>query len=120
MSSLWFRNVNNHPFKYLKPRLLHSFLGSVTSEETLEQIAQISKDRDIVLFSDEMYLLTKNKFDAEKRKPVTMVSKYDNAISLFGMSKTFALPGMTCMIDLLNITNCASRVDILRRRVKPP
>ena len=52
-----------------------------------------------MLFSDEMYLLTNNKFDEEKRKPVTMVSKYDNAISLFGMSKTFALPGLFCSID---------------------
>ena len=72
----------------------YSLSGSVPNDETLDQIAQICKERDIVLFSDEMYLLTNNKFDAEKRKPITMVSKYDNAISLFGMSKTFALPGM--------------------------
>ena len=87
-----------YPFNYLRPDL-YLLSGSVPNDETLDQIAQICKERDIVLFSDEMYLLTNNKFDAEKRKPITMVSKYDNAISLFGMSKTFALPGMFTIRD---------------------
>ena len=66
-----------------------------------DQIAQLCRERDIILFSDEMYLLTNNKFDKESRTPITMVSKYDNAISLFGMSKTFALPGTVIVLKTI-------------------
>ncbi len=69
----------------------HNPTGFVPSNDTWKEIIHICKDRNILLFSDEMYRLTN--LDGEEPYP-SACSIYDNAITLFGLSKTFGLPGL--------------------------
>ncbi len=68
----------------------HNPTGATISESDLKQIIDIAKKKNIVVFSDEMYRFLEH-------DPKTRISSacdlYENAVSLFGMSKSFALAG---------------------------
>jgi len=69
----------------------HNPTGYLPSLEDFKRIIEIARRHDIYIFSDEMYWLLEH--DEEMRLPPA-VDSYEKAISLFGLSKTFSLPGL--------------------------
>ena len=69
----------------------HNPTGYVMNKEKLEQIIKIAKENDIIIFSDEVYRFLEYK--DEDRLPA-ICDIYENGISIGGMSKAFALPGL--------------------------
>lgn len=69
----------------------HNPTGALAKKNEYQQIIKIAKEKDITLFSDEMYRYLeynpKDRLDSAS-------DLYDNAVSLFGVSKTFALAGL--------------------------
>jgi len=69
----------------------HNPTGSLASKGEFEEIVKIAKERKLWLFSDEMYRL----LEYERGDSLESASDlYENAISLFGMSKTFGMAGV--------------------------
>lgn len=84
--------------KFIKPntKLIivnfpHNPTGYLASKKDFEKIISIAKGKNIYLFSDEMYKFLE--YDTADRLP-SATEVYDNAISLFGMSKTFGMAGV--------------------------
>lgn len=69
----------------------HNPTGYLPSQNDFEQIVDLAHDRDIMLFSDEMYRFLE--YDQSHRLP-SASDCYSNAVSLFGLSKTFGLAGL--------------------------
>ncbi|KAK3590469.1 hypothetical protein CHS0354_000335 [Potamilus streckersoni] len=69
----------------------HNPTGFNPSYAQWQEIISICMERGLILFSDEMYRLTNN--DGSVPYP-SACSLYDNAVTLFGLSKTFGLPGL--------------------------
>ena len=69
----------------------HNPTGQLISKMELDQIIAVARERDITIFSDEMYRFME--YDEKDRLP-SVCDLYENAISLFGLSKTFGLPGL--------------------------
>ncbi|MGM0532625.1 MAG: aminotransferase class I/II-fold pyridoxal phosphate-dependent enzyme, partial [Bacteroidota bacterium] len=65
--------------------------GSTISKEVQLEIVDLAKKNDIILFSDEMYQYLE--YEDEDRLP-SVADLYDQSVTLFGMSKTFALSGL--------------------------
>jgi aspartate/methionine/tyrosine aminotransferase len=69
----------------------HNPTGALPAKEDFEKMVDIAKENDIYLFSDEMYRYLE--YDETNRLPAA-AEIYKKGISLFGMSKTFALAGL--------------------------
>ncbi|MFX1253620.1 MAG: aminotransferase class I/II-fold pyridoxal phosphate-dependent enzyme [Promethearchaeota archaeon] len=69
----------------------HNPTGYLPSKEDFEHIINIAKEHDLYVFSDEMYRFLE--LDPNNRLP-SATDIYDKTISLFGMSKTFGMPGI--------------------------
>jgi aspartate/methionine/tyrosine aminotransferase len=69
----------------------HNPTGATIPQSGLEKIIEIAKQKNIILFSDEMYRFLE--YD-ESDRTSSACDLYDNAVSLFGMSKSFALAGL--------------------------
>ncbi len=69
----------------------HNPTGSLISENELNKIVAIAREKGITIFSDEMYRFMEY---SEKDRLPSVCDLYENAISLFGLSKTFGLPGL--------------------------
>ena len=69
----------------------HNPTGSMVSKEDFQRVIDIAKERNIYLFSDEMYRFLE--YRQEDRLP-SAVEIYDKAITLFGISKTFGMAGV--------------------------
>ncbi len=69
----------------------HNPTGATISENDLHKIINFAREKNIFIFSDEMYRFLE--YDVEDRLP-SVCDIYENAVSLFGMSKTFSLPGL--------------------------
>ncbi|MFP4622273.1 MAG: aminotransferase class I/II-fold pyridoxal phosphate-dependent enzyme [Bacteroidales bacterium] len=65
--------------------------GAIISKEDQQRIVEMARKNDIILFSDEMYQYLE--YEDENRLP-SVADLYDQSVTLFGMSKTFALPGL--------------------------
>ena len=65
--------------------------GQPFQKEELNEIIELCRQNNILLFSDEMYRFLE--YNPEDRLP-SASDLYENAISLFGLSKSFALPGL--------------------------
>ena len=72
-------NFPHNPTGYLPPR------------EDFEALVDLLRQRNIPLLADEMYRFLEQ--NAEDRLPAAC-DLYDQAVSLFGLSKTFGLPGL--------------------------
>ena len=69
----------------------HNPTGATITEYQLREITDIARQHNTFVFSDEMYkLLEYNKSDQIS----SACDLYNNAVSLFGMSKSFALAGL--------------------------
>ena len=69
----------------------HNPTGYTPSQEQWSKLINLCKDRNLLLFSDEIYRHS-NLDDAPALSSACAV--YDNAISMCGTSKTFGLPGL--------------------------
>lgn len=69
----------------------HNPTGFYPSREELEEIILLARERGIFIFSDEMYRFLE--YETTSRLPA-VCDVYENGISLFGLSKTFSLPGL--------------------------
>jgi aspartate/methionine/tyrosine aminotransferase len=69
----------------------HNPTGATISEKDLNEIVNLAREKNIFIFSDEMYRFLE--YDSTNRLP-SVSDIYENAVSLFGMSKTFSLPGL--------------------------
>ena len=69
----------------------HNPTGIMFTKEEFSRVVDIAKKNDCILFSDEMYRFLE--FDKSSRLP-SACEEYDNAISLCGLSKSFAMPGL--------------------------
>jgi aspartate/methionine/tyrosine aminotransferase len=69
----------------------HNPTGYVPSREEFEAIIQIVRERGTYLLSDEMYRFLE--IDEGTSLPAAC-ERYNRAVSLFGLSKTFGLPGL--------------------------
>jgi len=69
----------------------HNPTGFMPSLTDWQKIIEIARKHNIVLFSDEMYRLL---ISDEKDQIPAACDLYENAVSLWGMSKTFGLAGL--------------------------
>lgn len=69
----------------------HNPTGATISEKELKEIIALCRQNNILLFSDEMYRFLE--YNPKDRLP-SASDLYENAVSLFGLSKSFALPGL--------------------------
>lgn len=69
----------------------HNPTGATLQEQGLKEIIDIARQKDIVVFSDEMYRFLEHD---QANRTSSACDLYENAISLFGMSKSFALAGL--------------------------
>ncbi len=69
----------------------HNPTGATLQEQELKEIIDTARQKNIVVFSDEMYRFLEHD---QANRTSSACDLYDNAISLFGMSKSFALAGL--------------------------
>jgi len=69
----------------------HNPTGATLQENELKEIIGIARQKNIILFSDEMYRFLEHD---QVNRTSSACDLYDKAISLFGMSKSFALAGL--------------------------
>ncbi|HNP95386.1 MAG TPA: aminotransferase class I/II-fold pyridoxal phosphate-dependent enzyme [Cyclobacteriaceae bacterium] len=69
----------------------HNPTGSLLTKDELTEVVDLSRQHNITIFSDEMYRFME--YDATNRLP-SVSDLYEQSISLFGLSKTFGLPGL--------------------------
>jgi aspartate/methionine/tyrosine aminotransferase len=69
----------------------HNPTGYLPTAAQLEGIIELAREHDLVLFSDEMYRLLE--YEPATRLPAAC-DRYEKGVSLSGLSKTFALPGL--------------------------
>ena len=69
----------------------HNPTGYLPSRSELDAIIELARRHGLHVFSDEMYRLLE--YDAETRLP-PVADLYERGISLSGLSKSFALPGL--------------------------
>lgn len=69
----------------------HNPTGYLPSREDFETLIDLLRERNIYLLADEMYRFLE--VDEADTLP-SACERYDRAVSLFGLSKTFGLPGL--------------------------
>ena len=69
----------------------HNPTGYIPSQKEFDRLLNLLREKDIYLFSDEMYRFLEVESDATL---ISACEAYEKAFSLFGMSKTFGLPGL--------------------------
>jgi aspartate/methionine/tyrosine aminotransferase len=69
----------------------HNPTGATLTQDQFGQIMDLAKQHHCFVFSDEMYRWSE--YDPQDRLP-SACEVYDHAVSLCGLSKTFALPGL--------------------------
>lgn len=101
--SFWKPDVNHHfsladlePLLDAGTRMLvinfpHNPTGAHLHQIEFNQIIEWCRERNIILFSDEMYRFLE--YDSPQRLP-SACEVYENSVTLCGMSKSFALPGL--------------------------
>lgn len=77
--------------KLLVVNFPHNPTGASVSTEEFSEIIELCRKNKVILFSDEMYRFLE--YEKNRRLP-SASDLYENAFSLFGMSKSFALPGL--------------------------
>lgn len=77
--------------KLLVVNFPHNPTGFLPSQELFRWIVEVARQRGLYLFSDEMYRLLEQ--DAADRLP-SACDLYEKGLTLSGLSKSFALPGL--------------------------
>ena len=84
------QNIKNNT-KAIIINMPHNPTGYLMKEEKLEEMIKITKEKNIFVFSDEVYRLLE--YDEKDRLP-SICEIYEYGVSVGGMSKAFALPGL--------------------------
>lgn len=71
----------------------HNPTGAMFTSQEYKRVVDIARKNNCILFSDEMYRFLE--FDKTNRLP-SACELYENAITLCGLSKSFAMPGARC------------------------
>lgn len=87
----WLEDNIDERTRLLVVNFPHNPTGYLPSLEDFNRIVQLAREHDLYLFSDEMYRLLE--YNPENRLP-PVCTVYEKGISLSGLSKTFALPGL--------------------------
>jgi aspartate/methionine/tyrosine aminotransferase len=95
-----FKNLIKDNTKLIVINFPHNPTGAILKEHELKDILKIAKQNNIIVFSDEMYRFLE--YDRADQRS-SACDLYENAVSLFGMSKSFALAGLR--IGWLTTTN---------------
>jgi len=69
----------------------HNPTGETIGTETLNEIILFARERQLIIFSDEMYRFLE--YQPNNRLP-SVCDEYELGVSLCGMSKSFSLPGL--------------------------
>lgn len=69
----------------------HNPTGATITKDELDAIIKLARDCGAYIFSDEMYRFLE--YEDKDRFP-SLCDLYEKGVSLFGMSKSFALPGL--------------------------
>jgi len=77
--------------KMLVMNFPHNPSGAILTRVQFDQLIELCRKYDIILFSDEMYRYLE--YDTKDRLP-SAAEVYENSVTLCGMSKSFALPGL--------------------------
>ncbi|MBN1682138.1 aminotransferase class I/II-fold pyridoxal phosphate-dependent enzyme [Candidatus Bathyarchaeota archaeon] len=84
------RNIKSNT-KLLVINFPHNPTGYLPTKEKFLEIIEIAKEHVLYVFSDEMYRFLE--YEKTDRLP-SACEIYDKSVVLFGMSKTFSLPGL--------------------------
>lgn len=84
-------NSIDHQTKLLIVNFPHNPTGFLPSGEVFKGIVNLARRNNLYLFSDEMYWMSEHN-PADRLPAVADI--YEKGISLFGLSKTFGLPGL--------------------------
>lgn len=84
------QNIKNNT-KLIIINTPHNPTGYLMRKENLDGLVKIAKEKNVFIFSDEVYRFLE--FDEKDRLP-SVSEIYENGISVSGMSKAFALPGL--------------------------
>jgi len=87
----WLEDNINEQTRLLVINFPHNPTGHLPSRQDFDRIIALAREHDLYIFSDEMYRLLEYE-SASRLPPVCTV--YEKGISLSGLSKTFALPGL--------------------------
>ncbi|MCK4265040.1 aminotransferase class I/II-fold pyridoxal phosphate-dependent enzyme [Candidatus Babeliales bacterium] len=83
-------NIKNNT-KLIVINFPHNPTGYQPSKEEFNEIIELARKNNIILFSDEIYRF----LEYNPKDHLNSASDiYENAISLFGLSKTFGMPGL--------------------------
>ena len=86
----------------------HNPTGYIMNKSKLDEIIKIAREHNLYIFSDEVYRFLE--YDLKDRLP-SVCDVYEKGISVGGMSKAFALPGLricwTCTQDKKTIKDMA-------------
>jgi len=85
-----FRSLLRPETKLIVLNFPHNPTGLLPDRRTLEAIVEIARTAGLMLFSDEMYRGLEH---GGKRLPA-VCDLYENGVSLWGLSKSFGLPGL--------------------------
>jgi len=85
------RNLIRENTKLIVINFPHNPTGATITQTELEKIVDIAREKNIIIFSDEMYKFLEYN---ESNRISSTCDLYDNAVSLFGMSKSFGLAGL--------------------------
>ena len=77
--------------KLLVVNFPHNPSGALASKDEFDAIVELARERDLILFSDEMYRWSE--YDPADRLP-SACELYDKAVVLCGVSKSLGLPGL--------------------------
>ncbi|MEI7475039.1 MAG: aminotransferase class I/II-fold pyridoxal phosphate-dependent enzyme [bacterium] len=69
----------------------HNPTGATIDKQSLNEIIELARKKNIYIFSDEMYRLLEYN---EAQRLEAVADLYENGVSLSGMSKAFSLPGL--------------------------
>lgn len=86
-----FRRLVKDNTKLIVINFPHNPTGTTLQEQELKEIIDIARQKNIVVFSDEMYRFLEHD---QANRTLSACDLYNKAISLFGMSKSFALAGL--------------------------
>jgi len=85
------KTIREKPVRAILLNFPHNPTGFMPSSEDYRELVDIARKNNIFIFSDEMYWLLEHDY----REPLpSMCTVYEDSVSLFGMSKSFGLPGL--------------------------
>jgi len=85
------RNLIKDNTKLIVINFPHNPTGAILQENELKEIIDLARQKNITVFSDEMYRFLEHD---QASRTSSACDLYGNAVSLYGMSKSFALAGL--------------------------